>query len=199
MNLQQIIKDLKAKEGLNNEEIAKRLGVNKTTIGRWLKGDVLHLQEEPARRLAEWLGYDVDSFLRGKNVSFSRPVLGVVKAGYNLFADQNYLGEEEVDYKDFQRGDYFLKVSGNSMIGSGILDGSKVYVKKTTTLQNGEIGVFMVGEEVTVKKVIFRAGMMILEASNPEVENRYFSQKEIDELPVRILGKVLYCKIDFSH
>ena len=198
MELKELIQDIKEKEGFSNEEIADRLGVNKTTVGRWLRGEVTRLQEDTTRRLQEWLGFDVDALLKGKAVLFKRPVVGFVKAGYDLFADQNYLGEEEVDYEDYRRGDFFLKVQGNSMIGSGIMDGSTVYVQKTEALQSGDIGVFLVGEEVTVKKVIYKPDMLILESSNPEVPNRYFSKEEINELPVRALGKVLYVKTLFA-
>jgi repressor LexA len=55
----------------------------------------------------------------------------------------------------------------------------------------------MVGDEVTVKKVIYKNNMMILEAANPEVENRYFTMNEIKELPVRVIGQVLSCKTYF--
>jgi repressor LexA len=39
--------------------------------------------------------------------------------------------------------------------------------------------------------------MMILEAANPDVENRYFTAKEIRSIPVRILGQVISCKTIF--
>ena len=197
MDLKELILEIKTKEGFSNEELAKRLGVNKTTVGRWLKGEVKTLQEETAARLNDLLGFDADGFLKGKAVTFKRPVVGVVKAGYDLFADQNYLGEEEVDYNDYKRGDFFLKVTGNSMIGSGIMNGSMVYVQRTDSLENGEIGVFLVGDEVTVKRIEYQPETVILEASNPEVPNRYFSKKEVEELPLRVLGKLLYCKTSF--
>lgn len=199
MNLKEIIFQLKKKEGFSNEDIALKIGVNKSTISRWLKGEVTTLQEESAKRLSSLLGYDIYAFLNNQKVTFKKPILGIVKAGYNLFADQNYLGEEEVDYNDYQRGDYFLKVSGNSMIGDGIMDGSYVYVQKTNSLKSGEIGVVMIDEEVTVKRVIWQNEILILEASNSSIKNRYFNQQEIEEIPIRILGKVLYCKTNFVY
>ena len=53
------------------------------------------------------------------------------------------------------------------------------------------------GEEVTVKRIIKKPDMLILEATNPLVENRYFSNEEVATLPVRIIGKVVYTKTYF--
>jgi repressor LexA len=50
---------------------------------------------------------------------------------------------------------------------------------------------------VTVKKVIKKPDMLVLEATNPLTENRYFSQQEIQQLPIRIIGKVIYTKTYF--
>ena len=131
------------------------------------------------------------------DITMKIPVLGYVKAGYNLFAEENWLGEEEVSLAEKKTGDFFLQVTGDSMNGAGILDGSLVLVRQSDTIDSGKIGVVLIGDEVTVKRVIYKNGMMILEAANPEVENRYFTAKEIRSVPVRILGRVVSCKTYF--
>ena len=55
----------------------------------------------------------------------------------------------------------------------------------------------MIDQEVTVKRVIYKNGMMILEAANPDVASRYFTPQEIKELPVKIIGQVLSCRTSF--
>lgn len=35
---------------------------------------------------------------------------------------------------------------------------------------------------------------MILEAANPDVQNRYYTAQEVKELPVSVIGRVLSCK-----
>ena len=119
------------------------------------------------------------------------------KGGYDLFAEENYLGEEDASLDERKSGDYFLKVTGDSMKGDGIMDGSLVLVKQTNTVENGKIAVVMVGDEVTVKRVYVKDKVMILEASNPEVENRYFSGTEVRTLPVRVIGRVVLCRTYF--
>ena len=53
------------------------------------------------------------------------------------------------------------------------------------------------GDEATVKRVIKKDRVLILEAANPKVENRYFTQEEVETLPVKIIGRVLYTKHEF--
>lgn len=195
MELKDVIKDYKYRHQLTNDQIAEQLGVTKSTVSRWISGDVRRVQDETLQRLNELLGYDVEPILKGASVHLKRPILGYAKAGYNMFAQENYLGEEEVTEEDFYKGDYFIQIEGESMIGSGIMDGDIALIKQCSQVHTGEIALVLIGgEEITVKKVIKKPDMLILEATNPHVENRYFSIQEVQELPVQIIGKVIYSK-----
>lgn len=198
MELKDIIKDYKYRHQLTNDEIAKKLGVTKSTVGRWISGDVKRIQDETLQHLNEILGYDVEPIIKGSSVHLKRPILGYAKAGYNMFAQENYMGEEEITEEDFYKGDYFLEIQGDSMTGSGIMDGDLALIKQCQSVASGEIAVVMIGDdEVTVKKIIKKPDMLILEATNPQVENHYFTKEEVEYLPVRIIGKVVYTKTYF--
>lgn len=198
MELNDIIKDYKYRHQLTNEEIAQRVGVTKSTVGRWISGEVKRVQDETLQRMNEMLGFNVEPILKGTSLHLKRPILGYVKAGYDMFQEENYLGEEEITEEDFYKGDFFLKIQGDSMNGSGIMDGDLAFIKQCSTVASGDIAVVLIGgEEVTVKKIIKKPDMIILEATNPQVENRYFSKKEVAELPVQIIGKVIYTKTYF--
>ncbi|WP_050635564.1 LexA family protein [Candidatus Stoquefichus sp. SB1] len=198
MELKDVIKDYKYRFQLTNDEIAKRLGVTKSTVSRWISGDVKRIQDETLQRLNDLLGYDMEPIIKGSSVHLKRPILGYAKAGYNMYAQENYMGEEEVTEEDFYKGDFFLQIEGDSMIGSGIMDGDLALIKQCSSVSSGEIAVVMIGDdEVTIKKVIRKPDMLILEASNPHVENRYFSKQEVETLPIRIIGKVVYTKTYF--
>lgn len=198
MELKDIIKDYKYRFNLTNDEIAHRLGVTKSTVSRWISGDVKRIQEETMERLNDLLGYNVGPIIKGESLHLKRPILGYAKAGYDMYAQENYMGEEEVTEEDFYKGDYFLEIQGDSMIGSGIMDGDLALIKQCSTVRTGEIAVVMIGDdEVTVKKIVKKPDMLILEATNPQTENRYFSQEEVQQLPVRVIGKVVYTKTYF--
>ena len=197
MELKTLINDYKKKKGYTNADLARLLDVSKATVGRWVNGDVMTLQNEPLKKLSRLLGFDVEKALKNAKATFKRPILGEVKGGYDMFLENNYEGEAEVNYEEFNKGDFFLRVKGNSMMGDGIVDGSLVYVEKTDLLKNGQIGVIQIGNEVTIKRVIYKDDTLILEASNPDFNNRYFSKKEVQELPVSILGRVLFAKKEY--
>lgn len=196
MLLKDLIKEYKERTGLNNEAIARMAGVSRSTVGRWLNGDITNLQFETTRRLNEVLGIDIDKITSGFRFR-QKPLLGEVKAGYNRYLDNNIQGYIEVSEEDDLRGDYFLKVKGDSMDLARIHDGDIVFIKSCDQLRSGSIGIVMVGEEVTIKRVIIKNDLLILEAANPAYDNRYFTKKEVEDLPVRILGQVIYAKSEF--
>jgi len=197
MELKDLIKEYKERTGVNDSEIARRVGVTRSTASRWSNGQIRHVSSDVMERLSEMMGYNIEPLLKGMEISIRIPVLGFVKGGYDLFAEENYLGEEDASLDERKSGDYFLKVTGDSMKGDGIMDGSLVLVKQTDSVENGKIAVVMVGDEVTVKRVYVKDKVMILEASNPEVENRYFSGTEVRTLPVRVIGRVVLCRTYF--
>lgn len=194
MELRDIIREYKNRYQLNNEEVAQRLQVSKNTVARWLRGEVKSIQEETAFNISQVLGFDVQAVLQGKVVTMTKPILGYAKAGYDLFLEENYLGNESISMDEYEQGDFFLKVVGNSMIEDGIVDGGLVYVKKCNQLTNGDIGVFSFDEEVTIKRFFKEANGILLKADNPDVDNIYFSIKEAKDRKLKIIGKVLFSK-----
>lgn len=81
------------------------------------------------------------------------PVLGRVAAGLPLLAEENVLDTVRVDPSLVRGGrDVFaLRVTGDSMIEAGILNGDTIFVRKQNTAQTGEIVVALIDDEATVK------------------------------------------------
>lgn len=196
MNFKEYLKKYKEKMGVSNEYIASQLGVNRSTVTRWLKGDTKVTNPEVIEKLSFILGVDVESLINSEE-RYEKPVLGEVKAGYDLLIDENFEGYEQVTQDDYYRGDFFLHVVGDSMSGAHIHDGDLLYVKKCNDVPSGTIAVVLINRcEVTVKKVIKKEGLLILEPANPSVDVRYYSQEEVESLPVEIIGKALYSRSD---
>ncbi|TDW16132.1 repressor LexA [Breznakia blatticola] len=183
--------------GISPKEIANHLDVGVSSVYRWLDGTTKSIPQEKQDRLAELLQLSSRA-LDDDAQNLLKPILGNVKAGYDLFAAEDLLGYEEVTEIESTKGDYYLKVQGDSMIGVGIFDGDLVYVKQCNEVENNKIAVVLVGEEVTIKKVIMKDDVLILEAANQTVANRFFNKNEIDILPVRIIGQVMHSKRNFS-
>lgn len=197
MKLKEIIKEYKNRYHMNNKELAEQFGVSHNTVCRWLRGEIKSLQDDTAQRMSSIMGFDVQSFLQGTVVDLKKPVLGMVKAGYDMFLDQDYLGEEIVSSEEYKSGDFFLKVKGDSMKDSGIIEGSLVYVKATNVVRNGDIAVVCVDDEVTIKFYEKRKDEIALIPSNSSYETKVFSPKEASKHNIKIIGKVLFCKTMF--
>ena len=197
MELKDIIKEYKNRYHMNNKELAEQFGVSHNTVCRWLRGEIKSLQDDTAQRMSSIMGFDVQSFLQGTVVDLKKPVLGMVKAGYDMFLDQDYLGEEIVSSEEYKSGDFFLKVKGDSMKDSGIIEGSLVYVKATNVVRNGDIAVVCVDDEVTIKFYEKRKDEIALIPSNLSYETKVFSPKEASKHNIKIIGKVLFCKTMF--
>jgi repressor LexA len=84
------------------------------------------------------------------------PVLGRVAAGSPILADEH--AEATVRVDSFFLGNnpkdriFALRVSGESMVDAGILDGDYIFVKKQLEARAGDIVVAMIDGEATVKR-----------------------------------------------
>lgn len=197
MQLSDILKEYKDKTGYSDDYIAQHLDVSRSTVNRWVTGDTKKVQPQIIKQLSDLMNIDIDEILTKSLFMINKPILGYAKAGYDLFAEENYLGYEMVTNNEDRAGDYFLKVEGDSMVGAKIHEGDLVYVKKTDVVENNEIAVILVGEEVTIKKIIQKDDILILEAANPAYENKYYTKEEVNSLPVSVIGKVVYSKTTF--
>lgn len=197
MKLKELLIRYEIENDLNHTQLAKIIGVSTSTLYRWISGESKDLKKSTLQKLSHVLGYDVEKLLHEETSSL-KPILGTVKAGYDLFAQESIEGYVEVNGKDAPRGDYFLRIQGDSMEGSHIYDGDLVFVRQCDTVEDGKIAVVLIGEEATVKKVRYKNDLMILEASNPKYEPKYFTPQEVADLPVRILGQVRFVRTDFD-
>ena len=121
------------------------------------------------------------------------PVVGSVAAGEPILAEENI--ERYANLKEllgFSADVFLLRVSGDSMIDEGIMDGDYVAVKPGRTIQNGKIGVVLLDDEATVKRVYIQRGRMALRPANKAAgyRTKYIRQ---GSKRVRIIGKVISC------
>jgi repressor LexA len=115
------------------------------------------------------------------------PLLGQIAAGGPLLADQNV--EDEIAVPENLRGDFLLRVKGDSMVEAGILDGDVVVVQRAQDARDGEIVVALAGDdeaadEATVKRFFRESGRIRLQPENSALEPIYAPH-------VQVLGKVV--------
>jgi len=115
------------------------------------------------------------------------PLVGEIAAGGPLLAEQNI--EEYVPVPASTKGDFLLRVKGDSMIDAAILDGDLVIVQRAQDARNGEIVVALAGDDesadqATVKTFYRESGRVRLQPENAALEPIYAEH-------VQILGRVV--------
>ncbi len=101
------------------------------------------------------------------------PIIGRVAAGSPILAEEHIEDYCDITPTLFRpAADFFLRVSGESMIGIGICDGDLLAVHNTQHASKGEIVVARIDDEVTVKR--FQPGreshLVELHAENPDFQ-----------------------------
>lgn len=125
-------------------------------------------------------------------------LFGEVAAGIPIRQIDNFDPDDDSSWEEIGRdtaknGTYFaLRIKGDSM-EPRIMNGDRVIVRYQETVESGQTAVVAInGDTATCKKVIWDDnGGMILMSNNPAYAPRYFTAAEIQQKPVRILGRVV--------
>lgn len=196
MEFKNNLRYLRRSNKMSQDELAEKLGYKSfTTVQKWEDGTAFP-RVSTLKKIADIFDIDVDHLLN-LNIRTEQvpvPILGEVKAGYDLYANEDIYGYEYCNSKEYGPGEYFyLRVKGDSMIDLRIGEGDIVYVKKQDYLDDKDIGVFLLdNNEVTIKKASIGKNSITLKAANPKYEDRKFKNED-----VKILGKVLHNKVLF--
>lgn len=131
------------------------------------------------------------------------PILGTSRAGIpNLAIEQvNYDDPdewEEIDPKLAKAGTYLaLRIKGDSM-QPDLNENDIVIVKSQSDANNGDIVIAKVnGDEACCKKLFKNNDGIILHSLNPAYPPMFFSQSDIQDKPVAIIGKVIELRRKF--
>jgi len=120
------------------------------------------------------------------------PIVGRVAAGEPILAEQNIEGYVEMQNFFSRAKDVFmLRVVGDSMVDEGIIDGDLVVVKPSPTIESGQIGVVLIDDEATVKRIFIQRDRIALKPANKAAgyKTRYIKRGT----SINIIGKVIGC------
>lgn len=203
--------DLMKLKNCDNQMLASALGLNRQVVTDWKAGrSKSYMKYLP--QIADYFGVTVD-YLLGKTdekepKSTRRPgvripVYGNVAAGVPILAIENYDSDdpddwEEITEKMASTGEYFaLRIHGDSMEPK-ISNGDIVIVRVQQTIESGETAIVRInGDEATCKKVKRTPEGIMLISTNPAYEPMFFTPKQVQELPVEIIGKVVELRAKF--
>ena len=194
------IRAWRTEKGYTIEMLSKKLGVSRQTVYRYETGVITNIPQDKIRRMAELFGVAPMEFFgdsadvfslkdvfpaRGKAV----PMLGEIACGQPVYAE-----EEKGKYAlvgDEVQADFCLRARGDSMTGARIYDGDIVFVAACESVDNGEIGVVIVEDEATLKRVYYypEKQKLILTPENPAYEPLVYFGEELET--IKIIGKAV--------
>lgn len=198
------IKELRLAKNITQEELGKVLNVQKAAISKY-ENDRVEPSIEVLKLASKFFDVSTDYLLGrsdspivscaspSKEKTIRIPILGRVAAGNPIGAIEEIIGWEEIPKKLAAGSTCFaLRVCGRSM-EPRILAGDTVIIRQQPDVNSGDIAVVLVGgEEATVKRVKKQKDGIILIATNTTVyEPHFYSNQEIKDLPIQILGKVV--------
>jgi repressor LexA len=197
------IKELRLERKMTGDELGRVLGISKSTISLY-EHDKSTPDDAIKKKICSYFDVSFD-WLMGITTSrttiYSKrtgrgvpiPVLGRVVAGIPLEAVEEILDYEEITPELAATGDFFaLKIRGHSM-EPRMLDGDVVIVRRQDDVDSGDVAIVLVnGNEATVKRIKKQEdGITIIATNTCVYEPHFYSNKEIQSLPVQILGKVV--------
>jgi len=200
------LKMLRKREKWTQQEVASKLGVDRSTYTKYETG-----QSEPnfeiLQKIAGLFGVSTDFILNAdvnekphmhKGVMI--PVLGEVAAGIPIETVENILDYEEISKEMAAKGDHFgLRLRGDSM-APRMCEGDVVIVRKQSDANTGDIAVVLVnGDSATVKNIRKEPGGLWLIPNNPAAfQPKFFTCEECTQIPVQIIGVVVELRAKFN-
>lgn len=194
------IKTLRQQHHLSQTELALKTGYkDKTAISKIEKG-LVDLPQSKLLLFSSIFNVEISYWFDDKIVDSDNnrthgikiPVLGRVAAGIPVEAIEEIIDTEEITEELSKTGSFFgLKLKGNSM-EPRMCENDVVIVRRQSDAEDGDIVIATVnGDEATCKRLKkYNDGIALL-SNNPNYEPMYFSNNEILEKPVRIIGKVV--------
>ena len=174
-------------------DIINDLGYISSKVSNWCTGKA-YPRMDAVQKLADYLQiYKTDLIEETKLNNHNRiPIFSKIPAGIPIELIEDVIDYEELDPKMFT-GDkeYFgVKVFGDSMYPE-YRDGDVLIVQKINDCESGQDCIVMInGNDGTFKRVKKTEEGIILQPLNPNYEIKFYSNKEIEELPIKIIGVV---------
>lgn len=196
------IKYFRTSKNITQDELAEMLDTTYQSISRYETGD-RKTNNELLFKLSKIFNVSINDFFPPvDNGDFDSitigsyirtPVLGTIKAGIPIEAQEDLLGYIDIPESMFYGGrDYFgLKISGNSM-SPDYQDGEIVIFEKTSDLSrcNGEDCAVMVNHtECTFKQFFYDDnGVTLVPYNRNEFSIQHYSPEDAENLPITIIG-----------
>lgn len=202
-----LIKQFRKELGYSQEELGAKMDppVTRAAVAKWETGRTQNLKRSQIEQLSKMFDIKPSTLMGIRNEdtveyyqdmeesnSIKIPVLGKVAAGTPIEMVEDVVDYEEIPTSMTRTGEYFaLRVKGDSM-QPRICEGDILIVKKQEDALSGDIVIAAInGQDATCKRLMKYADGISLISLNQKYDPMYFSNEQIKNLPITILGKVV--------
>lgn len=207
MNFSERLKTLRESRGISQDKLAADLGKSKSLISMYESGRRTP-PFETQELIADYFNVGLDYLMGRDDVYMSLsvpsnnahriPVLGNVAAGIPIEMIEDIIDYEEIPANWGNKNDFFcLQIKGDSMKPK-MDEGDVLVVRKQTDAETGDTVIFTVNGDMASCKRLRKTdkGLMFIPL-NKDYDPMIYSWKEVENLPVRILGKVIELRAKF--
>lgn len=179
-NIGEIIKKLRERKGLTQEELAMKVGYTSATTINKIESGTNKLKQEKIKIFADVLECTVSELLGIDEINNLHPVSSMnirkialydsISCGTGGFVDDNIIDYVSLPAEMFNSSkEYFAQYAkGDSMINANIKDGDLIIFEKSSSVTNGMIGCFCIDDNTaTCKRLSMTNGQIILLPENP--------------------------------
>lgn len=204
--------------GKSPSRVALELGISKGTVSTW-KNLGRTPKTEYLQKIADYFGVSVDQLLSDPDIEKApaaqssggrklnlqlfgatprdttrvAPLLGTVRAGMPLYAEENiecYLPIRQTDEDRY----FWLTVHGDSMDLAGLEEGDQILVREQPFVDAGQMAVVLVGDDEATVKLFRQEGSLAIltpRSTNPAHQPQIYDLRQVR---VRVLGRVIECR-----
>ena len=207
MDMNQRIRERRLALNMTQEELAHKLGMQKSAIAKYESGRVENIKRSTLAKMADLLecspaylmGWDdeqpLPQFSNVFPLSKKRiPLLGEIACGEPIFCNEDR--ESYIAAGTDVRADFCLKARGDSMTGARIMDGDVVFIQRDVELVSGQIYAVAIDDEATLKRVYYDEAAQVLQllSENPKYPPMIYSGERLAH--VHVLGKAIAFQSD---
>ena len=185
----EVIRALREKNGLSQEQLASHLGyTDRSSIAKIETGRI-GLSQKKIKQIAAFFNVSIYHIMGYDDTpgSYRIPILGSIACGLPILAQEHIDGYTGVP--EFLNADFALRCKGDSMMGARIYDGDLVYIRQQDTVENGEIAAVLIDGEATLKRIRLGPDSIALMPENPAYRPIILWGEEMNQ--IKILGKAV--------
>ena len=196
--LSENLKIFRKKAKISQSELAKKLQISQQGYANYETGRASP-SPETLVLIAKELNCSLEDLLevktnekKAESIGTKIPVFSQVAAGIPISAIDDIIDWEEIPLDMANIGEFFgLVIKGDSM-EPRMTTGDVVIVQAQSTVETGDIAIVRIdGENATCKKIKKTPEGIMLISLNPSYEPMFYTNKEIEQLPIEIVGKVV--------